>query len=156
MYSLWFLLAILHAVTLYAVWRMGRSGSRKLRGSVPFAPPLPAHISSAAESTTKWTRSMKWISIGKFVAVLTKCRDLIEAGLKPDAQWVSIPVPAAFGLLVSLNEWESGLAWLAADRTAAVCGASNFCISRIETRPCSEDSAPVYVLEDEFNLAEGA
>jgi hypothetical protein len=99
---------------------------------------------------------MKWISIGKFVAVLTKCRDLIEAGLKPDAQWVSIPVPAAFGLLVSLNEWESGLAWLAADRTAAVCGASNFCISRIETRPCSEDSAPVYVLEDEFNLAEGA
>ena len=156
MYSRWFLLAILQAVTLYAVWRMGRSGSRKLRGSVPFAPPLPAHISSAAESTTKWTRSMKWISIGKFVAVLTKYRDLIEADLKPDAQWVSIPVPIAFGLLVSLNERENELKWPPADRTAGVYGASNFCISKIEASPCIEGSAPVYVLEDEFSLAEGA
>jgi hypothetical protein len=98
---------------------------------------------------------MKWISIGQFVAVLTKCRDLIEADLKPDAQLVSIPVPVTFGLLVSLNEQENGLEWLAADRMAPVCGASNFCILRIETSPCSEGSAPVYVLEAEVSLAGG-
>ena len=156
MYPLWFLLAILQAVTLYAVWRMGRSGSRKLRGSVPFAPPLPAHISSAAESTTKWTRPMKWISIGKLVAVLTKCRDLIEAGLKPDVQWVSIPVPRAFGLPTSWRERENELKWFPADSTVAVYGASNLCISKIEACPCIDGSTPVHVLEDEFGLAEGA
>ena len=92
MYSLWFLLATLQAVTMYAVWRMSQSGSRALSGCVLFVP---------------------------------------------------------------LNERKSGLEWLAADRTVAVYGASNFCLSKIETSPCSEDSAPAYVPEDDFNFAEG-
>jgi hypothetical protein len=93
MYSLWFLLATLQAVTMYAVWQIRRSGSRELRGCAPFSP---------------------------------------------------------------LNERKNGLEWLAADGTAAVCGASNFCIAQIETSPGSEGAAPAYVLEDDFSLAEGA
>lgn len=110
MYSLWFLLATLQAVTMYAVWQIRQSGSR----------------------------------------------NLIAADLKPDARRVSFPVPAAFGLPVPLSERQNGLEWLSADRTAAVYGASNLSIAKIETSPCSESSAPVYVLEDEFSLTEGA
>jgi secreted trypsin-like serine protease len=92
MYSLWFLLATLQAVTMYAVWQMSQSGSRELRGSVLFVP---------------------------------------------------------------LNERENGLEWLPVDKTAAAYCATNFCISKLETNPCSEGSAPARVL-DEFSLAEGA
>ena len=92
MYSLWFLLATLQAVTMYAAWRMRQAKSRELCGSALFVP---------------------------------------------------------------LNERKNGLVLLAADRTAAVYGASNFCIAKIETSPCSESSAPRYVLQDDFSLAEG-
>jgi len=54
-----------------------------------------------------------------------------------------------------LDEQKNGLERLAAERTAAVYGASNFCSSKIETSLCNEGSAPAYVLEDEFSLAEG-
>ena len=108
MYSLWFLLATLQAVTMYAVWRMGLSGSRKLCGSVPLVPPPSAPIGGVAESTTQWTRPMKWISIGKFTAVHTKCPDLIAVSLRSDAQWVSSPVPAAFRLPASRPSERTG------------------------------------------------
>jgi hypothetical protein len=99
---------------------------------------------------------MKWISIGEFMTVLTTCSDLIVIDLRADAPFVPFPVPTAFVLPVTQNELDKVLDWLPADRTVAFCGASNLSIFLIETSPCMEGSAPLYVLEGDLHLAEVA
>ncbi|MGA2084105.1 MAG: hypothetical protein ABSG60_01135 [Terracidiphilus sp.] len=88
--------------------------------------------------------------------VLKKCSDLIVVDLRPDAHQVPFPVPTAFVLPVSPNELDTVLELLPADKSVAFCGASNLCIFLIETSPCMEGSAPLYLLEGDLNFAEVA
>jgi hypothetical protein len=99
---------------------------------------------------------MKWISISESKTVLTMTRDVLVVDLRDDSERILSPVPAPSVLPVTMDDLDSVLEWLPADRTVAFCGASNFCIFKIITSPCMEGSAPLYVLEDEFRLAEAA
>jgi hypothetical protein len=156
MYSLWLLLAMVLAAPLYYVWQIRRFGRRELRESIPSISEPPTHPGILLKSTGVQTRMMKWISIGEFMAVLTKCSDLIVIDLRADAPWVPFSVPTAFVLRVTPNELVKVLECLPADRTVAFCGASNLCIFMIETSQCMEGSAPLYVLEGDLDLAEVA
>lgn len=156
MNSLWFLPAVLLAVPLLAVWRIRRSRRRELDKRIEsiIQPSAPAQV--IPEPVGVQTRMMKWISIGEFMTVLTTCSDLIVIDLRADASFVPFPVPTAFVLPVTQNELDKVLDWLPADRTVAFCGASNLSIFLIETSPCMEGSAPLYVLEGDLHLAEVA
>lgn len=156
MYSLWFLPAILLAVPLLAVWRNTRSRRRELDKRIQsiIQPSAPNEI--VPEPVGLQTRMMKWISINEFMTVLTTCSDLIVIDLRANAQLVPFPVPTAFVLPVTPNELSNVLELLPADRTVALCGASNLSIFMIETIPCKEGSAPLYVLEGDLHFAEVA
>ena len=97
---------------------------------------------------------MKWISIYKFMAVLTQCSDLIVIDLRAKAQSVPISVPNVFALAVTPIEPVSVLERLPADRSAVFCGASNFSIPAILTSSCMRGLDPLYVLEGDLGLAE--
>jgi hypothetical protein len=99
---------------------------------------------------------MKWISFNEFMTILAECNDLIVVDLRADTPSIPFPVPTAFVLPVSSNELDTVLEMLPADRSVAFCGASNLNIFMIITSTCMEGSAPLYVLEDEFRLAEVA
>jgi hypothetical protein len=99
---------------------------------------------------------MRWISIDKFMAVLTHCSDLIVIDLRVEAQSVPFSVPNAFVLAVTPIELVSVLERLPADRSVVFCGASNFSILTILTSSCMRGSAPLYVLEGDLGLAEVA
>jgi hypothetical protein len=154
-YSLILLVFVL-AVSLFAEWRTRQSRSRKfcsrLRSVIQPSVPLGI-VRAPAEGQT---RRMRWISIGEFFAVLTRCSDLIVIDLRPDAQWVPFPAPAAFVIPVVLNELDEVLECLPADRSVVFCGASNFIILTILTNSCMRGSAPLYILEGDLGLAEVA
>jgi hypothetical protein len=156
MYSLWLLPAFLLAVPLFAVWRIRRSRRREFcnRLQSVIQPSVPYEV--VPESAGIQTRPVKWISINEFMKVLKKCSDLIVVDLRPDAHQVPFPVPTAFVLPVSPNELDTVLELLPADKSVAFCGASNLCIFLIETSPCMEGSAPLYLLEGDLNFAEVA
>jgi hypothetical protein len=99
---------------------------------------------------------MKWISIEEFIAVLTRCSDLIVIDLRAEAQWVPFPAATAFVIPVVLNELDEVLECLPADRSVVFCGASNFSILIILTSLCMRGSAPFYFLEGDLGLAEVA
>jgi hypothetical protein len=99
---------------------------------------------------------MQWISINEFMTILTRCSDLIVVDLREDASWVPFPVPGAFVLPAQQNELDKVLDSLPADKTVVFCGASSLCIFMIETSPCMEGSAPLYLLEGDLSLAEVA
>ena len=82
MYSLWLLLAMVLAAPLYYVWQIRRFGRRELRESIPSISEPSTHPGIVLKSTGVQTRMMKWISIGEFMAVLTKCSDLIVIDLR--------------------------------------------------------------------------
>jgi hypothetical protein len=156
MYTLWFLLAMVLAAPMYAIWLIKRYGRRELCDSLPSVSQHPADLGIVFESTARQTRLMKWISVSEFMKVLTNCSDLIVIDLRTDAQWVQFPFPAAFVLPVTPKELDKVLECLPADRSVAFYGASNLSIFMIETSPCMEGSAPLYLLEGDLRLAEVA
>jgi hypothetical protein len=99
---------------------------------------------------------MKWIKYNEFMSILRECSDLIVVDLRPDAQQAPFPVSTGPVLFVSPNELDTVLEMLPADTSVAFCGASNLCIFLIETSPCMEGSAPLYILEGDLRLAEVA
>jgi hypothetical protein len=98
----------------------------------------------------------KWISINEFMTVLTTCSDLIVIDLRADARLVPFPVPTAIVLPIAPDELFNVLECLPTDRTVVLCGASNISVFMIETIPCKEGSAPLYVLEGGLHFAEVA
>ncbi len=156
MLSLWFLPAVLLAVPLLAVWRIRRSRRRELDKRIQSItqPSTPNEV--VPEPVWVQTRMINWLSIGEFMTVLTKYSDLIVIDLRADAQLVPFPIPTAFVLPVTPNELSNVLEWLPADRTVALCGASNLSVFMIESIPCKEGSAPLYVLEGDLHFAEVA
>jgi len=153
---LWFLPAVLLAVPLLVVCRIRRSQERALLNRVQslLQPSVPDE--DVPEPACELAREMKWISISESKTVLTMTRDVLVVDLRDDSERILSPVPAPSVLPVTMDDLDSVLEWLPADRTVAFCGASNFCIFKIITSPCMEGSAPLYVLEDEFRLAEAA
>jgi hypothetical protein len=99
---------------------------------------------------------MKWISIREFKTVLTKTSDILVVDLRDDSERILSPVPAPSVLPVTMDDLESVLGWLPAEKTVAFCGASNLCIFKIITSPCMEGTAPLYVLEGDLRLTEAA
>jgi flagellar biogenesis protein FliO len=156
MYSLWFLLAIVLAAPMFAVWLIRRFGKREIRDNIPPVPQSPSQLEIVPESRARPTRVVQWISIGDFMRVLTKSRDIIVVDLRTDDERILSPIPAAFVLPVMPDELDSVLGWLPADRSVAFCGAFKLCILLIVTSPCMESSAPLYVLEGDLRLAEVA
>jgi hypothetical protein len=155
LYSL-FLLVLVLAASLFTEWWTRQSRSRKfckrLRSVTKPSVPLGIVPASAEEQT----RRMQWISIDEFLAVLTRCSDLIVIDLRADAQWAPFPTPAGFVIPVVLNELDEVLERLPADRSVVFCGASNFIVLTILTSSCMHGSAPFYFLEDHLGLAEVA
>jgi len=156
MYFLWFLPALPLAILMYAVWRIRRSKERELFTRVQSAilPSVPAEV--ATEPANAQARQMKWISISEFKTVLAKTKDILVVDLREDSERIVSPVRAPSVLPVTEDDLDSVLGWLPADKTVAFCGASNLCIFKIITSPCMEGSAPLYVLEGDFRLAEVA
>jgi hypothetical protein len=99
---------------------------------------------------------VKWITFNEFMMILTECSDLIVVDLRPEASRVPFPVSTGSVLPVSPNELDTVLEMLPADRSVAFYGATNLCIFLIETSPCMEGSAPLYLLEGDLRLAEVA
>ncbi|MGD0548743.1 MAG: hypothetical protein ABR991_13115 [Terracidiphilus sp.] len=153
---LWFLPMALLAVSLFAIWRVRRLQERALitRIQTVIQPSIPDQV--VTESAGAQARQMKYISIDEFKTILSECSDLIVVDLRADAPSVPFPIPTAFVLPVSPNELDTTLEMLPADRSVAFCGASNLNIFMIITSPCMEGSAPLYVLEGDFRLAEVA
>jgi hypothetical protein len=156
MYSLWLLPAVLLAVPLFAVWWIRRSQERTLLNRIQSVIQPSVHDEVVPESAGVQTRQVKWITINEFTKVLSERGDLIVVDLRADATSVPFPVPNAFVLPVSLNELDTVLELLPADKSVAFCGASNLCIFLIEMSPCMEGSAPLYLLEGDLNFAEVA
>ncbi len=156
MYCLWMLLAGMLAALVYSVWRTSRSGRRELQVRIPSASNPSTHLEIVPEPIRTRTRTIKWISIGEFKMVLTKCSDLIVIDLRANAQLVPFPVPTAIVLPIAPDELFNILEWLPADRTVVLCGASNISVFMIETIPCKEGSAPLYVLEGDLHFVEVA
>jgi hypothetical protein len=99
---------------------------------------------------------MEWISINEFMKVLKKCSDVIVVDLRDDAERMLSPVPAPSVLPVTIDDLDSVLGWLPADRSVAFCGTSNFSLFLIETSPCMKGSAPLYILKGNPRLMEVA
>ena len=153
---IWLLLAMMLAALMYSVWSVTRSGTRELLGGIPSASEPPTHLEIVPEPIWTRTRTIKWISIGEFKTVLTKCSDLIVIDLRASALLIPFPVPTANVLPIAPDELFKVLECLPADRTVALCGASKISVFMIETIPCKEGSAPLYVLEGDLGLAEVA
>ncbi len=156
MYSLWFLLAVLLGVPLFAVWRIRRSRRREFcnRLQSVIQPSVPLGI--VQESAGRQTRRLKSISSDEFMWLFRGCRDLIVIDLRADAQWVPFPVPAAIVLPVPISELEGVLECLPANRSIVFYGASRLSTFMIETSRCMEGSAPLYVLQGDFRRLEVA
>jgi hypothetical protein len=99
---------------------------------------------------------MKYISINEFMTILTERSDLIVVDLRTDTSSAPFPIPTVFVLPVPPNELGTVLEMLPADRSVVFYGASNLNIFMIITSPCMEGSAPLYILEGDFRLAEVA
>ncbi len=156
MHSIWMLLAMVLAVVVYSVWRISRSGRRELQDRMQSASNPSTHLDIVPEPIWTRTRTIKWISIGEFKTVLTKCSDLIAIDLRANDQLVPFPVPTALVLPIALDELFNVLKCLPTDRTVVLCGASHISAFMIETIPCKEGSAPLYVLEGDLHFAEVA
>jgi hypothetical protein len=102
---------------------------------------------------------VRWISIDEFIAVLTRCSDLIVIDLRAEAQSVPFPASSAFVIPAVPNELDAVLECLPVDRSVVFCGASNFSMITILTSSCMRGSAPfyfLYFLEGDHGLAEVA
>lgn len=151
MYFLWFLPLILLAASMYFLWRIGRTAKREFRDKIQPVRQPPTLGFDSTHATQ--TRLMKWISIREFKEVLTKCGDLILIDLRTDASGDPFPISTVFVLPVAPNELIRVLDWLPTDRTVVFYGASDCCISTIEKGSFMRGSAPLYVLNDDFNGA---
>jgi hypothetical protein len=156
MYSLWLLPAVLLAVPLFAVWRIRRSQRREFNNRLQFVIQQPIPDEVVPESVGVETRQMSWISINEFMTILADRSDPIVVDLRADAERILYPVPAPSVLPVTMDDLDSVLGWLPADRSVACCGACNLCIFLIETSPCMRGSAPLYILKGDRRLAEVA
>ena len=139
---------------MYFLWRIGRTAKREFRDKIPPVSQPPALGIDSSLATQ--TRLMKWISIGEFKEVLTKCGDLILIDLRTDASGDPFPISTVFVLTVTPNELKSVLDWLPTDRSIVFYGASDRCISMIEKSSCMKGSAPFYVLYDKSKVGADA
>ncbi len=153
---LWFLPAVLLAIPLFVVWRIRRSQGRVLLNRIQSVIQPSVTDEVVPESASELAREMRWISVNEFMTILSERSDLIVVDLRADAHSVPFSIPTASVLPVSPNELDTLLEMLPADQSVVFYGASNLNIFMIITSPCMKGLAPLYVLEDEFRLAEVA
>jgi hypothetical protein len=158
MFSLWLLLAILLAASMYFGWRIRCTRRSELGDSTAtlFDPEPTSSVTIEPQSAGGQARVMKWISIGECTALLAESSDVILIDLRADAQQVPLPVPPAFVLPVTTNGLDYVLRWLPPDESVVFCGASNLSIFMILTGSFMEGSAPIYFLKGDLSLAEVA
>jgi hypothetical protein len=156
MHFFWLLPAFLLAIPLFTIRRIRRSKERKLCNRIQSVIQTTVPDDVVLEPTGVQTRLVKWISNNEFMTVLTECSDLIVVDIQADTPSIPFPVSTACVLPVTLNELDRVLDMLPADKSVVFCGASNLCIFLIETSPCMQGSAPLYLLEGDLRLAEVA
>jgi hypothetical protein len=164
MYSLWslllgFLFAMILTGLTYPVWRISRSGRRAILDCTPSVSQLFSPLNGESHSAQRQKRRMEWISFKEFMTLLNKdSSDLIVINLRADASGGPFLTPTALVLPVTPHDLIRVLEWLPRNRSAVLCGASDFCISMIEKSACMEGSAPLYILEleDDFDHLEAA
>jgi hypothetical protein len=154
-YSL-ILLVIVLAVSLFAEWLTRQSRSRKFCNRLRSVTEPSVPLGVVPASAKGQTRRMNWISIDEFIAMLSRCSDLIVIDFRANAQWGSFPAPTAFVIPVVLNELDQVLERLPAERCVVFCGASNLSLPTIFTSSGMRGSAPIYFLEGDLGLAEVA
>jgi hypothetical protein len=128
MNSLWFLPAVLLAVPLFAVWQIRRSRKHELCNRLQSVFEQSALDEVVPEPIRVESRQMKWISINEFMTILTERSDLIVVDLRADAARILHPVAAPSVLPVTMDDLDSVLGWLPAEKSVAFCGACNLCI----------------------------
>lgn len=156
MHSLWFLPAVLLAISLFTVWWIRRARMRKFWNRLQSVIQPSFSLGIVLGSAKRQTRRMKWISPDEFLWLLKMRRDLIVIDLSLKAPFAPVPVTTALVIPVGPNELEHVLEWLPADRPVVFCGASDLCIFIIETSPCMRGSTPLYVLAGGLHFAEVA
>jgi hypothetical protein len=150
------LLAKMQAVPTYYAWMFKQSETPEFRDHIsPDSNPLQQR-EALRRPYSKQTRIFERISIGEFMMVLEKCRNLIVIDLRSDKHFAQFPVPTATVMRVRPHELLKVLEWIPADKTLVFCGASNFNTVLIESSPCMRGSAPLYVLEGDLRLMEVA
>ncbi len=153
---LWLLLARMQAVPMYYAWMFKQSERLELcDGLSPVSKP-PRQFQELGDPSRGQTRMIERISIGEFMMVLEKCRNLIVIDLRSGKNFTQFPVPFVTVMRVRPHELLNVLKWLPADRTLVFCGASNFSTILIESSRCMQGSAPLYVLEGDLRLLEVA
>jgi hypothetical protein len=156
MHPFWLLPAMAPAVLTYYVGRIKRTGAQKHRESTPFVFKSSDQLLNAPVSIERQTRLMRWISIGEFMKVLTKCSDLIVFDLRANVHRIPSTDPNPSVLDVKPNELASVFEWLPANKSAAFCGSSDLCIFLIEKCPSIDRLARLYLLEGDLGFAEVA
>lgn len=154
MHSILILLGMLLAAPMYSIWRIRRPVGRDLSDIMPSLPHRPTLRGVETEPAGVQSRVMRWISLGEFMTALANDRDMLLIDLRPNALEVPFPVSNATILPVTRDELVRALESIPANKGVAFCGTSNISIFLIATSPCMEGSAPLYVLEDDVELAE--
>jgi hypothetical protein len=102
------------------------------------------------------TREMKWIGFNELLTLLEDRNDLVVIDLRPDALLHPFAIPDVLVLPVGVKELIGTLESLPSDRSVAFLGATNLCIFLISTSACMRGSAPLYVLDGDFDSGEAA
>jgi hypothetical protein len=150
------LLAKVQAVPISYAWRLMRPEKPQLRDCISPDSDPPRQLEAVPAPARKQTRMIERISIGEFMLVLAKCRNLVVIDLRTDKQFAQFPVLTATVMRVRAHELLNVLEWLPADKTLVFCGASIFNTIIIESSPCMQGSAPLYVLEGDLRHMEVA
>ena len=150
------MLVIVLTLTLWVAWRISRVDTRAIQkkpGSVsqPIAPDTgpPTHGGQTS-------RRLCRISLAELLVLFVSTDDLLVIDLRPGQQRDSFPVLGDDILCVQPNELPDVLEWLPSNKNVVFCGASELCITMIQTSPCIYGSAPLYVLEDSYPRREVA
>jgi len=157
MHAFWLLPAMAPAVLTYYVGRIKRTGAQKHRESKPFVFKTSDQLLNAPlSSIERQTRLMRWISVGEFMKVLTKCSDLIVFDLRANVHRIRSTDLNPSVLHVKPNELASVFEWIPVNKSAAPCDSSDLCIFLIEKCPSIDRLARLYLLEGDLGFAEVA
>lgn len=153
---LWQLLARMQAVPISYAWKLKQSDKLQPRDRVSPESNQTLQLQEHPKPKRETTRRIERISIGEFMLVLAKCRNLVVIDLRTNKQFAQFPIPTATVMRVRPHELVNVLKRIPADKTLVFCGASNFSTVMIESSPCMQGSAPLYVLEGDLRLMEVA
>lgn len=144
------LLIIVLALTLCVAWRILHAAMPAiLKRSLSVSRPIALHREPPTRDEQNSRRICR-VSLAELLVVYATTDDLLVIDLRPDRERDSFPVPGDHILSVHPNKLAEVLEWLPANKSVVFCGASEVCITMIQTSRCIYVSAPLYVVRDSY------